>query len=149
MQILKITALAVGSLLVLVSCQSISNSSKDLSNLEVRNEIMYTIANDSVMAQEMIGAMMNSQNGMMKMQNHQGMMMLNHNAMTERLKHNPMMMSNMMTTMMERAKGDTTLMSGMISAMMQNHQMREMMQIMNCNGITNNMYIEGMENDPN
>ena len=73
MKTLQIVAVAIGFLTLFASCQSTSAQMKDLSNKETRNEIMNAIANDSIMSQEMIRAMMNSKNGMTMMQEHQMM----------------------------------------------------------------------------
>lgn len=85
MKTLLIMVLAIALLTLLASCQSTSARMQDLSNSETRKEIMNTIANDSMMSQEMIGTMMNSQNGIMMMQEHQMMMMENHSSMMNML----------------------------------------------------------------
>lgn len=138
MKHLQTVLIAIGFLILFASCQSTSAQKADLSNKEKRREMMNTIANDSMMSQEMIGAMMNSKNGMM-MQQHQTMMMGNHNGMMNLLKDNPGMMQNMMSAMMQTAKGDTNMMSGMIKTMMGNQQMMEMMQHMTGGKMMNNM----------
>ena len=119
MKTLQTSVLAITLLILYASCQSTSGQTQYLSNNETRKEIMNTIANDSMMSQEMIGTMMNSKNGIMMMQEHQ-MMMGNHSSMMNMLKDNPRMMQNMMSAMMETAKGDTSMMSGMIRTMMGN-----------------------------
>jgi hypothetical protein len=147
MKTLKTVAVAVTILIFFTSCQSASDKAIDLTNKETRNEIMFAIANDSMMSEEMLNAMMNSQNGIMKMQGHHAMMMGDQNGMMKTMQGNPQMMSNMMAAMMESAKGDTTLMSRMISTMIQNHQMRGMMQHMTGDESTNGMHMKGMENE--
>ena len=128
MKTLKILALGITLFTLFPSCQSKSGQEKDLSNKETRNEIMGTIANDSMMCNEMIGAMMDSKNGMKMMQHHQMMTMGKQSSMMNIWKNNPGMMQSMMAAMMETAKGDTSVMSGMIKTMTDNPQMMEMMQ---------------------
>ena len=138
MKIIHTIAGAAVLLIVLVSCQSTSGQKQDFSNKETRQEMMNTIAGDSTMSKEMIGAMMNSKNGMMMVQEH-SMMTGDYSSMMHTLKGNPGMMQNMMSAMMETAKGDTTMMSGMIRTMMGNQQMMGMMQNMTGNNMMNNM----------
>jgi hypothetical protein len=112
------------------ACQSAADPNQVLSKKETRDQVMNTIANDSVMSKEMMGALMNSKIGMMVMQQHAMMMMESHSSMMDMAKNNPGMMNNMMSAMIETAKGDTSMMSGMIKTMMGNPQMMEMMQKM-------------------
>lgn len=124
---------AIAFITFFASCQSASSQIAALSNNESRKEIIDSIANDSLMSKEMMGAMMNSKTGMMVMQQHAMMMMESQNSMMEMSKNNPGMMNNMMSAMMETAKGDSSMMSGMIKTMMGNPQMMEMMQKMTGN----------------
>ncbi|MBK5273296.1 MAG: hypothetical protein JJE22_20015 [Bacteroidia bacterium] len=138
MKTLQTSVLAITLLILFSSCQN-----HDLSNQETRKGIMNTIANDSIMSQEMLGAMMTNNNGMKMIQEHQ-MIMGNHVSMVNMLKNNPGMMVSMMSAMMETAKGDSSMMSGMIRTMMENPQMMGMMQNMTGNKMMNNM--GGMDN---
>ncbi len=95
MKTLQTLTLAIALLTLFASCQSTSAQMQGLSNNETRKEIMNAIANDSIMSQEIIGAMMNSQNGMMMMQENQMRIMGNHSSMMNMLKDNPRMMQNM------------------------------------------------------
>src|SRR5665213_127530 len=139
MKTIQTLTLAVALLTLFASCQSTSGQTQDLSNKETRMKIMNTIANDSLMSQEMIGTMMNSKNGGMMMQKNQMMDFGNSSSMMNMLKNNPGMMQNMMSAMMETAKGDTSMMSGMIRTMMGNQQMMDMMQNRTGNKMMNNM----------
>ena len=131
MKSLQKAALATALIMVFASCQSSTDVTQTLSKPDTRKEMMDRIANDSSMSKEMMGAMMNSQNGkMMMMQDYQKMMMGNHETMMKMMKDNPGMMEGMMTNMMEACKNDTTMMSGMCKAMMGNKQMMDMMQKM-------------------
>ena len=138
MKTLHTIAVAAVLLTLCVSCQSTTGQTQDLSNKETRKEMMNPIAGDSTMSKEMIGAMMNSKNGMMMVQEH-SMMKGDYSSMMHTLKGNPGMMQKMMSAMMETAKGDTTMMSGMIKTMMSNQQMMGMMQNMTGNNMMNNM----------
>jgi len=138
--------LAVTLLTLFASCQSTSAQMQGLSNKKTRMKTMNAIANDSTMSQEMIGAMMNSKNGRMMMQEHQMTSMGNRSSMMNMLKDNPGMMQNMMSAMMETAKGDTSMMSRMIRTMMGNQQMMGMMQNMTGNNMMNGMNMGGMNN---
>ncbi len=71
MKTLQTTLLVIALLSLFASCQPASDQLNDLSNMDTRNKIMSKIANDSMMSKEMIGAMMNSSNGMMMMQKNQ------------------------------------------------------------------------------
>ncbi len=147
MKILQNLALAIVLLTLFVSCQPASSQTKGLSNKDTRNKIMGEIANDSMMSREMIGAMMNCDNGKMMMQENQMMNLGNHSSMMNLLQNNPGMMQNMLSSMMERANGDTTMMSGMLKTMMENKQMMEMMQSRMGNGGRNSMkHMGGMSN---
>jgi len=71
-------------LTLFASCQSNNNINKMLSESEVRKEIMDTIANNLVMSQEMMAAMMNSKTArMMILENDDVVMMVieNHETM--------------------------------------------------------------------
>ncbi len=142
MKLLQTLAVAIGLVILFASCQSTSGQTQGLSNKETRKEIMNTIANDSMMSHEMMGAMLNGKNGMM-MREHQMVIMGNHNDMANMLKDNTGMMQNMMSAMMETAKGDTSMMSGMIKTMMGNQQMLNMMQKMTGNNRMNWMHTMG------
>ncbi len=85
---------------------------------------MNTIANDSLMHQQMMAAMMDSKNGMM-MGDHASMM-----KMIKLMQDNPHMVQGMMDDMMETSKSDTAMMAGMCKAMMANPQMMDMMNKM-------------------
>ena len=138
MKTLQTMALAITLLTLVGSCQSTSAQVKGLSNKETRNEIMSAIANDSMMSNEMIEAMMNNKNGMMMLQHHQMTTMGNQSSMMNMLKNNPGLMQSMLSTMIETAKGNPGMMSGMIKTMTANPQMMEMMQNMMGNNKMNN-----------
>ena len=138
MKTLQKLTLAIVLVMLFASCQSTSTQKQDLSNKETRKEIMATIANDSIMSNEMITAMMDGKNGMM-MRKRQMMGMENRSSMMNMLKDNPGMMQNMMSAMMETCKGDTIMMSGMIRTMMENPQMMQMMQNRTGNKMMNGM----------
>lgn len=146
MKTLKKMALAITLLTVFASCQPTSAQVKGLSNAQTRSEIMNTIANDSMMSNEMIGTMMKSKNGTMMMQNRQMMMMQNHGSMMNMLKANPGMMQGMFSAMMESARGDSSMMSQMVEMMKANPQMMQMMQNKSGNGMMNGMqHMQGMK----
>ena len=128
MKKLQTAALAITLITLFASCQSTSAQTSTLSNSDTRNEIMKTIANDSMMCREMIGTMMNNKNGTMMMQHQQMMMMENHGSMMTMLKANPGMMQGMFSEMMETARGDSSMMHGMVEMMKANPQMMQMMQ---------------------
>ena len=130
MKRLQKIALPVALIMLFASCQSGTDANQTLSKTETRMEMMNKIADDSTMAKEMMGAMMNSQNGKMMMQQHQTMMMGDNSSMMNMMKDNPAMMHSMMMNMMEACKNDTAMMSGMCKKMMANPQMMDMMQKM-------------------
>ena len=103
---------------LLASCQTGTDANKILSNQDAKIKIMNTIATDSLLSSEMIGAMMNSKNG-------NRMMMQNQEAMLKIMQNNPAMMQSMMTGMMETYKNDTLMMSSMSSILMTNPQMKD------------------------
>jgi hypothetical protein len=140
------TLLVISILTVLTSCQSPSAQVKDLSNNQLRNEIIGAIAADSMMSNEMIVTMMNNKKGMMMMHQQQIMTMGNQSEMMNLLKSNPETMHSTMSAMMETAIGDTAMMSEMINTMMKNQQMNEMMQNRMMNSGMNGMNrMGGME----
>ena len=116
--------LAIVLAALFVSCQSGTDAKLILSNSDTRKEIMNTIANDSLMHQQMMAAMMDSKNGMM-MGDHASMM-----KMIKLMQDNPHMVQGMMDDMMETSKSDTAMMSGMCKSMMANPQMMDMMNKM-------------------
>ncbi len=120
--LLKTTILMV-AVTFFASCQSGSDVKQILSNQDTRKAVIDSIANDSSMSKEMMGAMMNSNNGKM-------MMMENHAAMMKMMKDNPGMMKGMMADMMETCKGDSSMMSDMCKTMMGDPKMMEMMNKM-------------------
>ena len=120
--LLKTTILMV-AVTFFASCQSGSDVKQILSNQDTRKAVIDSIANDSSMSKEMMGAMMNSNNGKM-------MMMENHTAMMKMMKENPSMMKGMMADMMETCKGDSSMMSDMCKTMMGDPKMMEMMNKM-------------------
>lgn len=103
---------------LLASCQTGTDVNKILSNQDTKIKIMNTIATDSVLSTEMIGAMMNNESG-------SRMMMQNQQAMLKMMQNNPTMMQSMMTGMMETFKNDTLIMSSMASIIMTNPQMKD------------------------
>ena len=143
MKRLQKIGLSIALITLFASCQTNSNSGQALSSTETRKEIMGKIADDSTMTKEMMAAMMNSNNGMAMMQDHQKMMMGNHETMMKMMKDNPGMMEGMMTNMMEACKNDTAMMSGMCKAMMGNKQMMDMMHKMK--GENKDMKMDGMK----
>ncbi len=122
MKKLQKIALSIALITLFVSCQTAPDTGQVLSNTETRKEIMDTIANNSGMMKEMMGAMMNGKNNKMMMESHEPMMKM--------MKDNPDMMQSMMTDMMEICKNDSTMMSGMCKTMIGNQQMMDMMQKM-------------------
>ncbi|MRR21583.1 hypothetical protein EG830_01210 [bacterium] len=83
-----------------------------LGKAETRQMVMDTIAGDSIMAREMMAAMMHGTN-------HKMMMMESHGQMMHMMKDNPGMRHNMMSGMMEACKGDSVLMESMWATMME------------------------------
>ena len=146
MKTIQTMSLAITLFVLLASCQSTSGQIKDLSNKETRSKIMGEIANDSTMSKEMLGAMMNSPNGMMMLQHNQ-MMMGNQNSMMNMMKNNPAMMQSMFSSIMNTAQGDTSMMHRMIQMMKGNPQMMQMMQNMMGNRKTNGMHHMGKMNN--
>ena len=130
MKTLQKLLFVIAVMTLFASCQSSVDPSQVLKNTETRTQVMNTIANDSSMSKEMMGALMNSKTGMMAMQQHAKMMMESQSSLMDMSKNNPGMMNNMMSAMMETAKGDSSMMSGMINTMMGNPQMMRMMQKM-------------------
>jgi hypothetical protein len=143
MKSLQKLSLLFALILIFASCQSGTDVSQSLSKPEIRTEMMNKIADDNTMAKEMMGAMMNSQNGKMMMQQHQTMMMGDNSSMMKMMKDNPSMMNSMMMNMMEACKNDTAMMSGMCKTMMGNKEMIDMMQKMN--GEKMEMKMNGMK----
>ncbi|WP_291105266.1 MULTISPECIES: membrane or secreted protein [unclassified Flavobacterium] len=131
--------LLIALVAVLASCQNGTDVNKILSNQDTKRAIMDTIANDSNLSAETIGAMMNNENGKM-------MMMGNGNRNTMMMQNNPALMQSMMTGMMETFKGDPAMMSSMSSVIMRNQQMMDMIYksrdgnrgMNNMNGMNNN-----------
>lgn len=122
---------AIALVIVLAACQSSTASNNGLSNPNTRKEIMDTIANDTAMCKEMMGAMMNNKNGKMAMMEHGKMMMMeDHDGMMKMMGNNPEMMKNMMGNMMEACKKDTAMMMAMCKKMMDEPKMMDMMQKM-------------------
>ncbi len=146
MKKLQTVAWSIALCILFAACQSASAQKSPLSNAQTRSEIMNTIANDSMMSNEMIGAMMKSKNGTMMMQNHQMMTMQNHSEMMNMLKNNPGMMQGMFSAMMQTARGDSSMMSGMVEMMKSNPQMMQMMQTKSGNNMMNGMqHMQGMK----
>lgn len=146
MKTLQKITLLFALVILFASCQSNTDVEQILSKSETRKEIMDSIANNSDMSNEMMGAMMNNKNSMMMMQGNEKMrmmMMENHSAMMKMMKDNPAKMQSMMTDMMETAKGDTAMMSGMCKAMMTNQEMTDMMKKMM--GEKKEMKMDGMK----
>lgn len=126
-------SLAIALIALFASCQSAPTPTQILSNKETRKAIMDSIANDSEMMNEMMEAMMVSENGKTMMMGNEKMnmtMMENHGAMMKMMKDNPSMMEGMMADMMEACKNDTSMMSSMCKTMMGNQQMMDMMDKM-------------------
>jgi hypothetical protein len=133
MKTLQKFAFTIVLITFLVSCQSGTDVKQILSNQDTRKAVIDSIANDSSMSKEMMGAMMNSNNGKMMMQGNEKMsmmMMENHTTMMKMMKDNPGMMQGMMADMMETCKGDSAMMSGMCKTMMGDPKMMDMMQKM-------------------
>jgi len=143
MKSLQKLSLLIALITFFASCQSGTDVNQTLSKTETRMEMMNKIADDSTMAKEMMGAMMNSQNGKMMMHQHQAMMMGDNSSMMKMMKDNPAMMHSMMMNMMEACKNDTTMMAGMCKAMMGNKEMMDMMEKMK--GEKKDMKMEGMK----
>ncbi|HDZ13991.1 hypothetical protein LCGC14_0837810 [marine sediment metagenome] len=122
MKILQIVTLITVVTLLFVSCESNTNTS--LSDQENRQEIMSSIANDSVMSNEMIGIMMNHNTG----RNMLGHMVGDQNGLMSMMKDNPGLGQQMLTVMMETSKNDSTAMNEMFQTMSQNSNMLLMMQ---------------------
>ena len=95
-----VLSVALVAVTLFASGQSNTDVKQILSKQETRKLIMDTIANDSIMAKEMMTTMMNSKNHkMMMMRNHGSMMMDNHG-----------MKRGMMANSMKACKGDTSMM---------------------------------------
>ncbi len=95
-----VLSVALVAVTLFASGQSNTDVKQILSKQETRKLIMDTIANDSIMAKEMMTTMMNSKNHkMMMMRNHGSMMMDNHG-----------MKRGMMADSMKACKGDTSMM---------------------------------------
>lgn len=133
MKTLQKFASSIVLIILLASCQSNSEVKEVLSKQDTRKSVIDSIANDSNMSKEMMGAMMNSNNGKMMMQGNEKMsmmMMENHTTMMKMMKDNPGMMQGMMADMMETCKGDSAMISGLCNTMMENPQMMYMMKKM-------------------
>lgn len=144
MKTLQKISLLFALVTLLASCQSGTDVNKILSNQDTKMKIMNIIANDSILSTEMMGAMMNNENGNMMMHNgnRNTMMMQNQEAMLKMMQNNPAMMQSMMTGMMETFKNDTLMMSSMSSIMLKNPQMKDQIY-KNMNG---NMGMKSMNN---
>lgn len=118
MKTLQQISLLFALLTLLASCQSGTDAKKILSNQDTKIKIMKTIATDSALSSEMIGAMMNNKNG-------NSMMMQNQKAMLKIMQNNPAMMESMITVMMETFQKDTLMMSSMSSIMLKNPVMKD------------------------
>ncbi|MEO6229869.1 MAG: hypothetical protein ABJB11_13910 [Ferruginibacter sp.] len=121
------------------SCKSSPAHLKILSNKDTRNDIIQTIAKDSMMSNEMIEAMMNSENGLRAMQQHQIMLANSHKSILNMLKTKPGLMQGMLLAMMESASQDSSMMSAMINIMKANLQMMQLMQSGTDNSSVNGM----------
>ena len=143
MKLLQKLSLLIALITIFASCQSGTDVNQPLSKTETRMEMMNKIADDSTMAKEMMGAMMNSQNGKMMMMQHQSMMMEDNSSMMKMMNGNPAMMHSMMMNMIETCKNDTTMMNGMCKLMMGNKEMMDMMEKMK--GEKKVMKVEGMK----
>jgi hypothetical protein len=129
---LKSTILIV-AVTFFASCQSGSDVRQILSQQDSRMAVIDSIANDSSMSKEMIGAMINSNNGKMMMQGNEKMnmmMMENHASMMKMMRNNPAMMQSIMTDMIELCKGDSSMMTDMCKKIMDDPKMMEMMNKM-------------------
>lgn len=122
MKLLQKMIVLIALITLFASCQSETDVKQILSKPDTRKEMMANIANDSSLSQEMMVAMMSSNNGMAMKQNHESMMKM--------MKDKPGMMQGMMSDMMGMCKNDSTMMAGMCKTMMANPQMMEMMQKM-------------------
>jgi len=128
MKTLQKISLLFALVTLLASCQTGTDANKILSNQDTKMKIMNTIANDSMLSTEMMGAMLNNKNGnrmMMHNGNRNTMMMQNQETMLKMMQNNPAMMQSMMTGMMETFKNDTLMMSSMSSIMLKNPQMKD------------------------
>lgn len=123
MRLLQKVTLVLASVIVFAACQSSTAANNGLSNPSTRKEIMDTIANDTIMCKEMMGAMMDNKNGKMVMMQH-------HSSMMKMMKDDPSMMKGMMGDMMDMCKDDTTMMAEMCKKMMADPKMMDKMHQM-------------------
>lgn len=101
------------------SCENKPDFTILLSNTENRKEVISTIAQDSVLAKELMAALMNGKHGMMIMNHSESMMKM--------MNEHPEMMKDMMSGMMEACKKDTSMMSSMCKMMMSDKEMMKKM----------------------
>jgi hypothetical protein len=149
MKIVQTMGLAIILCTIFASCQSTSSQKNILSNIQTRNEIMQTIANDTMMSKEMIDTMMSHNNGIMMMHQHDMKMIGNQDSMRNMLKNNKGLMRGMLTGIMETANGDTSMMSGMFNIMKDNPQMMQMMDNSKRNNMMKDNTGNGMMNGMN
>ena len=149
MKIEQTMGLAIILCTIFASCQSTSSQKNILSNIQTRNEIMQTIANDTMMSKEMIDTMMSHNNGIMMMHQHDMKMIGNQDSMRNMLKNNKGLMRGMLTGIMETANGDTSMMSGMFNIMKDNPQMMQMMDNSKRNNMMKDNTGNGMMNGMN
>jgi len=120
MKTLKNLTLSFFLLTLFFSCQNKPDISNLLSNTDTKNEIISSIAQDSVLTKEMMTALMNGKHAMMIIHHSESMMKM--------MNEHPEMMKGMMTGMMEACKKDTSMMSSMCKMMMtDNDMMKKMM----------------------
>lgn len=145
MKTLQKIALFIALVALFASCQTGTDVNKILSNQDTKRAVMDTIANDSNLAVEMLGVMMNSENGkkmIMGNENMAIMMMQNQGTMLKIMQNNPGTMNSMMTGMIETCNNDSSLMTSMCSSIMKNPQMMSMInknagESMNMKGMNN------------
>ncbi len=147
MKTLKKITLLIALIALFTSCQSKTDVNKILANQGTKEAIMDSIANDTNLSVEMMGAMMNSENSNMMKKNEKmtTLMMQNQGAMLKMMQNNPAIMQSMMNGMMDTFKGDTAMMSYMSSTIMNNPQMMDMIhKNRNTKGMNN---MEGMNHN--
>ena len=133
MKLLEKCALFLAFITLFSACKYTSASEKALSDVETRKEIITAITNSNEMMNEMMEAILNSNNAKMVMQKNEKMivmMMENRDTMMKTMMDNPIMMQYMMADMMKVCQNDSTRMSEMCKTMMQNQPMMDMMQEM-------------------
>jgi len=131
------------------ACQQPRSIEQALADEPQRKEVMQTIVNNQEMMTEMVGMMMNNEQGKMMISGNKemmGMMMGNQQMMQDMVKESPGIMQNMMQNMMQMCQNDSSQCNQMAEMMSGNHaMMQSMMGMMHQKGMMNDeSYKNGM-----